>query len=117
MNFLFKWLRAERTERIALHPARALELSVPFDEAFHRCKEGIEAILGGVVREHDPTLGTIEATFGLAFSERLTCSLERLDDRRTRVRVASRRGAVGQPRSQSDYVDRLAGWLEGATSG
>lgn len=111
MNFLFKWLRVERTERVSLHPTRTLEVRAPHEEVFARCIDGIERVLGGVVRERDAARGLIEATFGLTFSERLTCSLERLDAGRTRVRIDSRRGAVGEPRRQSDYVDRLADWL------
>lgn len=111
MSFLFKWLRVERGERVALHPTRTLEVAASFEEAFERCIHGIERILGGVVRERDLARGSIEATFGLTFSERLTCRLERRDAGRTHVRIDSRRGAVGQPRNQSDYVDRLAEWL------
>lgn len=111
MSFFFKWLRVERTERVALHPTRTLDVTAPYEATFARCIDGIERVLGGVVRERDAEGGTLEATFGLMFSERLTCGLERVDAGRTRVRIDSRRGAVGEPRRQSDYVDRLADWL------
>ena len=111
MAFLFKWLRVERAERVTLHPTRTLDVAVTYEATFARCVDGIERVLGGVVRERDAARGTLEATFGLTFSERLTCALERVDAGRTRVRIDSRRGAVGEPRTQSDYVDRLADWL------
>ncbi|MDP9111843.1 MAG: hypothetical protein M3M96_09450 [Candidatus Eremiobacteraeota bacterium] len=111
MNFLFKWLRVRATQHVTLHPTRTLDVALPFEEAFHRCTHGIESVLGGAVRDADAGGGRIEATFGLMFSERLTCSLERLSTGGTRVRVESRRGAVGEVKEQSDYVDRLADWL------
>lgn len=111
MNIFLKWLQVRPARRVALHPTRSLELPGPLEDVFARCIEGIERVLGGVVRESDLTCGTIDATFGLMFSERLTCSLERLGAGETRVRIESRRGAVGEPKMQSDYVDRLADWL------
>lgn len=111
MSFLRKWLRLERTERISLHPAKTLELAMPYDTAFDRCVAGIEGQLGGVVRTADRARGRIEATFGLMFSERLTCTLERIDERRTRAIVESRTGAQAQATLRSDYVETLAAFL------
>ncbi len=112
MSFIFKWLRPPRPPGVALHPSRTVDLDLPFEVAFDRCIEGIEGALGGAVRERDPQRGTIEATFGLVNSERISVSLERLDDGRTRVIIESRRGLSMEPPRSSQYVDALAHFLQ-----
>lgn len=112
MSFIFKWLRIEKPEGVAMRPSRSFEVEQPLNAAFERALDGIERVLGGVVRESSREQRTIEATFGLTFSERLTCSFERLDDERTRVRVESRGLAQAQARTKSEYVDRLAEYLQ-----
>ncbi|MHB1550626.1 MAG: hypothetical protein ACYDG0_00045 [Vulcanimicrobiaceae bacterium] len=112
MSFLLKWLRIEKSRHVSLHPHRALEFDEPPEALFDRTLEGIDRVLGGVVRESDRARGTIEATFGLTFSERLTCSFEATGEGRTRVRIAGRRGALPQATERSDYVERLAEFLE-----
>jgi hypothetical protein len=114
MSFIFKWLRPERPPGVALHPSRTIELDVPFETAFDRCIDGIEGALGGVIRERDAQNGTIEATFGLVNSERLSVSLDRTADGRTRVLIESRRGLTTEPARGSQYVDALAGYLQPA---
>ncbi|HEY8298066.1 MAG TPA: hypothetical protein VIG32_08610 [Candidatus Baltobacteraceae bacterium] len=111
MSFILKWLRIEKPSGASLRPSRVVEVPRAYDAAFDRCVDGIERVLGGVVRESDRAAGTVEATFGLTFSERLTCSLDPLDAQRTRARIESRRGAQPQARVRSDYVDRLAEYL------
>ncbi|HEY8312650.1 MAG TPA: hypothetical protein VIG51_00630, partial [Candidatus Baltobacteraceae bacterium] len=96
MSFLLKWLRIDKPQGAGLRPSRSVEVALPFDAAFDRCTDGIERVLGGVVRESDRAAGTIEATFGLAFSERLTCTFESLDAQLTRARIESRRGAQAE---------------------
>ncbi|HEX5274258.1 MAG TPA: hypothetical protein VFW34_03205 [Candidatus Rubrimentiphilum sp.] len=68
-------------------------------------------MLGGVVREERP--GTIEATFGLIGSERLTCTIAALDSRRSRVTIETRRGAQPVSAAPSPYVKALADYLAG----
>jgi len=68
-------------------------------------------VLGGVVREECP--GTIEATFGLIGSERLTCTIAGLDDGRSRVTIETRRGAQAGHPAPSSYVKALADYLAG----
>ena len=63
------------------------------------------------MREASRERGTIEATFGLTFSERLSCEIERLQPGVTCVRIQSRRGVQAQARYTSDYVDALASFL------
>jgi hypothetical protein len=114
MSFIFKWLRPQRPSGVALHPSRTIEVDMPFEVAFDRCIEGIEGALGGVVRERNPERGTIEATFGLVNSERMSVALQRMDDGRTRVIIESRRGLTTEPARSSQYVDALAQYLQPA---
>jgi hypothetical protein len=112
VSFFFKWLRPERPAGVALHPSRTVEVDMPYEVAFDRCIEGIEQALGGIVRERNPQRGTIEATFGLVNSERMSVSLERMNDGRTRAIVESRRGLSMEPARGSQYVDALARFLQ-----
>jgi hypothetical protein len=114
MSFFFKWLRPERPAGIALHPSRTLELDMPYNVAFDRCIEGIEGALGGFVSERDKEHGRIEATFGLVNSERLSVTLQRMDDGRTRGIIESRRRLSMEPARGSQYVDALAQFLQPA---
>lgn len=111
MSFLWKWLRPERPSGVALHPSQTVELDLPYDAAFTRCIEGIERVLGGVVREREVQRGRIDATFGLVNSERLSVTVERIDDNRTRAIVESRRNVSMEPARSSQYVSALAEFL------
>jgi hypothetical protein len=111
MSFFFKWLRVQRPSGVALHPTRTVELEMQPAQAFDRAVHGIEQILGGIVGESDRARGTIEATFGLINSERITVAVEPLEDNRSRVVIESRRGVSGQPPTKSQYVDALANYL------
>lgn len=112
MRYLFKWLKVERPSGVALHPSRTLELDVAPQEAFARCTQGIEQILGGAVREADSERGRIEATFGLIDSERMSVSVLPLEGGRSRVVIESRRGASAAPAKPSAYVQALAQFLQ-----
>ena len=111
MKFLRNWLRVERPPGVATHASQTVEVDEAYAEAFRRCVRGIEDVLGGAVRDSDEDSGTIEATFGLINSERLTCKLSGIDDRRTRIIIESRRGISGEPARPSDYVRALAEYL------
>lgn len=111
MHFFKRWLRIDRPESAAIRPSCKILVEQPYDAVFDRAVQGIERVLGGVVRESDRASGTIEATFGLTFGERLSCSIERDGDARTFVRITSRRGVQAQARLHSDYVDALAKYL------
>ena len=111
MQFFRRWLRSDRPESAAIRPSRKIVVEQPYDAVFDRTVEAIERVLGGIVRESDRANGTIEATFGLTFGERLSCSLERDGDARTSVRITSRRGVQAEARLHSDYVDALANYL------
>ena len=108
---MIAWLGIARPTTIALHPSRTIELALPKDEAFDRCRDGIERVLGGVIREADRERGTVEAGFGLIFSERLTCSIYAIDVARSQVVIESRRGAHAAAATPSSYVAALADYL------
>jgi hypothetical protein len=112
MRYLFKWLKPERPSGVALHPSRTVELDVPPAQAFARCIEGVEHLLGGIVRESDADRGRIEATFGLVDSERISVSVTPLEEERSRVLIESRRGALAGPAKPSQYVKALAEFLQ-----
>jgi hypothetical protein len=112
MKFLREWLRIDRPSGVAPHASQTLDIALPYRDAFDACVRGVEDVLGGVVRERDDCAGTFEATFGLINSERLTCALERIGDRHTRVTVTSRRGASAEPARPSQYVHALAEFLQ-----
>lgn len=111
MKFLRNWLRVERPPGVATHASQTIEIDDAYADAFHRCVRGIEDVLGGAVRESDEQRGTIEATFGLINSERLSCKLAAIGDRRARIIIESRRGISAEPAKPSDYVRALAEYL------
>jgi hypothetical protein len=108
---LMRWLGLNRATTLRLRPSRTLVLDVPYDAAFDRACEGIATVLGGTVRESDRARGYVEASFGLTFSERIACTIERIDDAKTRVTVEARRQIQAQPHETSTYVDALANYL------
>lgn len=114
MSFIFKWLRPDRPSGVALHPLRILEMDEPVEAAFARCTEGIERVLGGAIRETDAARTRIEATFGLVNSERITVTLEPMENARTRVTIESRRVLTTEPARSSQYVGELAKFLGSA---
>ena len=111
MSFIFKWLRPERPSGVALHPIRIVDLEEPLETVFARCTEGIERVLGGVIRETDAAHSRIEATFGLINSERITVKLEAIENAHTRVTIESRRVLSTEPVRTSQYVGELAKFL------
>lgn len=115
MSFIFKWLRPERPGGVALHPVRIVELDEPVEAAYGRCAQGIERVLGGVIRETDERHTHIDATFGLVNSERITVTLEPVNDARTRVTIESRRVLSAEPVRTSQYVGELAKFLSPGT--
>lgn len=110
IRFLKRWLRVERPSGVWLNPSTTIAVDAPIDDVFARALRGIEWTLGGHIRAADRDAGTIEASFGLVNSERLTCTLE-ADGATTRVRITSRRGPDAEQRRRSDYVEALAAYL------
>ena len=113
MSFLMKWLglSIDRSRGISVRPARTFEVDLAYDQAFERAVYGMQEIVGAQVRESDLQRGTVEATFGLMFSERLACSLLRIDDDRTQVSLESRRIAGTELPKDSTVLDRLEVWM------
>jgi hypothetical protein len=114
MKFLRDWLRIERPAGIAPTASERVQVALPFADAYRKCLRGIEDVLGGAVREADERRGSIEATFGLVNSERLSCSLEKCGEAATEVLIQSRRGASAEPAKPSQYVHALAEFLQTA---
>lgn len=94
-----------------MRPSRALTIAVPFDAAFERCLRGLQEIVGAQIRATDKQTGTIEATFGLMFSERLACSVHGIDEHSSHVTIESRRIAGADIPKSSAVLDRLAEWV------
>lgn len=112
MKFLRDWLRVDRPSGIATHASQTVELRCAPAEAFRACVRGIEDVLGGMVRESNEPRGSIEASFGLINSERLTCSVSAIDENNSRVLIESRRGPSAEPAKPSQYVRTLAEYLQ-----
>jgi hypothetical protein len=108
---LSAWLGIDAPKTAALHAAQSVELDLTQDAAQERCRYGIEGVLGGVIREERS--GTIEATFGLIGSERLTCTIAAIGGERSRVTLETRRGAQAGNPPRSPYVKALAEYLAG----
>ena len=102
----------ERPQGVTLHPSRTIDVDAAPPAVFAKCIDAVERVLGGAIRESDAARGTIEATFGLVNSERLSISIDALEEDRSRVLIQSRRGASAEPRKRSEYVDALAEFLQ-----
>ncbi|MDP9024835.1 MAG: hypothetical protein M3N13_05660 [Candidatus Eremiobacteraeota bacterium] len=113
MSFLLRWLGIgqERPANISVRPSRTLMVGVPYDAAFDRCVYGLQQVVGAQVRAMDRETGTIEATFGLMFSERIACDLRRIDSATTEVAIESRRIAGAELPKDSAVLDRLSQWI------
>jgi hypothetical protein len=115
VSFLLKWLGLStgRPSGIAVRPARTFEVPYGFDATYGRCIAALEHAVGANLREVDAQRGYVEATFGLMFSERIACSLERLGPERTRVTLESRRIAANELPKDSLVLQRLAEAISG----
>ncbi len=102
---------AEPRKSIAVRPSRTLELQVPFDAAFDRCKVAVLEVLGAIVREEDRLRGYIESSPGLLFSERICFALEPLGSNITRVTIESRRIAGADLPPESSDLAGVAAYL------
>ena len=113
MSFLLKWLglASEATNEISVRPARAFSVSLEYEAAFYHCVRGLEDVLGARVRELDAGRGTIDASFGLMFSERIACLLRPAEVGTTHVIIESRRIAGAQLPKGTPVLDRLELWM------
>jgi len=113
MSFILRWLGfvSERPSGIAVRPSRTVALEASYDSAFERCIRGLEDVVGAQIRDMDREHGTIDATFGLMFSERVACIVQRIDDGRTQVTLESRRIAGSGLPKDSAVLDRLYEWI------
>lgn len=113
MSFLLRWLglSVERPAALSVRPSRTVEVALPYDAAFDRCLRGLEIAAGANVSDAQRSAGTIEAAFGLINSERIGCTVRRIDDASTAVTIESRRFAGSGLPQGSAVLDRLETWL------
>ena len=112
MSFFLKWLRPDTTAKVGLRPHRDVALVLPYDDAYARVLETIDATLGANVTIDDRPGGTIEAGFGLINSERVRVGLERSGESSTLVRIEAFYAAGATIPSKSRAVEALADALE-----
>ncbi|HEY1654137.1 MAG TPA: hypothetical protein VGF86_03380 [Candidatus Tumulicola sp.] len=118
MSFLRRWLDlAKDRKRVGLRPHRDVIVDAPYEAAYDRVLEAAEFVLGASVASRDRGSGTIEASFGLVNSERVRCTLQSIDDRRTAIRVEAFFPAGAAPRERSLAVEALADALEAPAAG
>lgn len=114
MSFLLKWLGlgTERPAALGVRPSRAFVLDAGSDAVFERAMLGLERAVGAHVQSADSARGTIEASFGLMFSERIAIFIRAIEPQRTEVVLESRRIAGVTPPQRLDVLDRLEQFLK-----
>ncbi len=109
MKFLTRWLGLEHPgARVGLRPHRDVDLPLDFAAAFARCRAAIDGVLGATIFVDDEKTGFIEAGFGLVNSERLRCTLSRIDAGHTSIRIEAFFPAGVDVPATSRNVDALA---------
>jgi hypothetical protein len=113
MSFIARWLNlAKNRQKVGLRPHRDVELGAGYEAAFDRVLRAIELALGANVATCDRRGGLVEAAFGLVNSERVRCTLRRIDHSRTAVRIEAFFPAGASVHDRSRAVDALADHLE-----
>lgn len=107
MHFFRKWLKIDRPSGVALHPSRVLELPIAQTDAYDRCRTIVIHTLGGNITSEDPPR-SLDASFGLVNSERISISIESADANASRVRIQSRRLLSAEAPVTSNYVETIA---------
>jgi hypothetical protein len=88
MSFILRWLGLSGPKSpVGLHPRRDVDLEQSFDDAHARVLAAIDRTLGANVSIDDPAAGRVEARFGIVNNETIVCTLQRIDDARTLVRI------------------------------
>lgn len=113
MSFILRWLglSVERPAGISVRPSRTIEVELPFEAAYARCLTGLRDVAGANIASADAAGGTIDANFGLINSERIGCTVRRLDAERAEVTIESRRFAGAGLPKDSAVLDRLEVWV------
>jgi hypothetical protein len=118
MSFIARWLNLARDRRrVGLRPHRDVNLTLEYDAAYERVLRAVEGVLGAHVAIDDRPGGSIEAAFGLVNNERVRCTLTRVDDANTAVRVEAFYPAGAAVHERSLAVDAMADHLENAGDG
>jgi len=109
MSFIMRWLGLGKpAPSIGLRPHRDVDLPLDYDAAYARILSAIELTLGASVVIDDRRAGFVEAAFGIVNSERVRCTLERVDASKTHVRIEAFFPAGAMIQSNSRAVDALA---------
>jgi hypothetical protein len=112
MSFILRWLGLSAPKSpVSLQPRRDVTLALPYDEARARVLAAIETTLGPAGVSGDPASGRIEARFGLVNSERVVCTLQRVDGACTHVQIEAHFPAGTAVPARSLPVDALAAAL------
>ena len=112
MSFIARWLNlAKDRRRVGLRPHSDVVLAAGYDAAYDSVLSAIELALGAYVAIDDRRGGLIEAAFGLVNNERVRCTLSRIDDSNTSVRIEAFFPAGASVRERSRAVDALADYL------
>jgi hypothetical protein len=117
MSFIARWLNlANDRRKVGLRPHRDVALAAGYDAAYDSVLRAFELALGAYVAIDDRRGGLAEAAFGLVNSERVRCTLSRIDDTNTAVRIEAFFPAGASVHERSLAVDALADHLESASS-
>jgi hypothetical protein len=109
MSFILRWLGLNAPKsQVGLHPRRDVQLALSYNEARSRVLAALERTLGANVSSDDAEPGRIEARFGLVNNERIVCTLERIDDSHTAVRIEAYFPVGTAVPTRSLAVDALA---------
>jgi hypothetical protein len=108
MSFILRWLRGSAKKPVGLRPHRDVEIAGDYDTVYGRVLEAIEVEIGANISFDDRRDGTIEAAFGLVNNERIRCTVYRIDDARTGVRIEAMYPAGVEIPQYSRAVDALA---------
>jgi hypothetical protein len=113
MSFILRWLglTIERPTGISVRPSRTVEVELPYEAAYARCLSGLRDVAGANISSESAAGGTIEGTFGLINSERIACTVRRVDANRSEVTIESRRFAGAGLPKDSAVLERLELWI------
>ncbi len=117
MSFIARWLRLrDDRQKVGLRPHRDVALAFGYDAAYNEVLRAIERALGAYLAIDDRRGGFIEAAFGLVNNERVRCTLTRIDDSNTAVRIEAFFPAGASVHERSRAVEALADHLESLSS-
>ncbi|MGA8535470.1 MAG: hypothetical protein WB615_15280 [Candidatus Tumulicola sp.] len=113
MSFIARWLNlAKDRQKVGLRPHRDVELAAGYDAAYDCVLRAAEGAIGANVAVDDRRGGLVELAFGVVNSERVRCTLRRVDDAHVAIRIEAFFPAGAAVRDRSPAVDALADYIE-----